>query len=523
MLDEAEREVLTARWAGAMHRYLFYLGGQHAQDAEMAVKLTVLELPNLFALLDLVQHQQNPEAIAEVATAFYIVLRELGKPRLLERVGRVRDAALDMLGSVWNHARFEAEWTRIEQRLNVGMIGEALDDAHQLLRHARAAGEQAYLHADYDLAMACWLLGRVMRSAGDAARARSLLDEGRLRFDAISHTLGREAARMAGVCCGEIGHCLLVLGRLDEAAAAYDERIRLGEQVGDIRGVATGKGQLGAVRELQGRYSEALTSHAEARNRFTQLDQPEFVAVSWHLTGNVYLKVDQPEAAEEAYRKALAIRVRLGDIARQADVLNQLGLLYGDTAGHLEESVAFHRKAADIYVQTGDLAKEGIARNNMAISLRKLHRHGEARQEIRRSIRCKAPFGHAVEPWNSWGVLASIEMDAGNVAAAVEAKQKAIASYLAYRHDGGENHGASGRISLAVTHSLLEGNPYDGAALLQQLTDDPDAEWLRPFIGALRAIMAGSRDPALAAASDLSYMMAAEILFLIETLDAAQR
>ena len=38
--------------------------------------------------------------------------------------------------------------------------------------------------------------------------------------------------------------------------------------------VAVGKAQLGTVRMLQRRYQEALEAYAEARERFTQLDEP---------------------------------------------------------------------------------------------------------------------------------------------------------------------------------------------------------------------------------------------------------
>jgi hypothetical protein len=44
-----------------------------------------------------------------------------------------------------------------------------------------------------------------------------------------------------------------------------------------------------------------------------------------------------------------------------------------------------------------------------------------------------------------------------------------------------------------------------------------------PFIQALQAIVAGSRDRTLADAPDLNYTMAAEILFLIETLEKRGR
>jgi tetratricopeptide (TPR) repeat protein len=249
------------------------------------------------------------------------------------------------------------------------------------------------------------------------------------------------------------------------------------------------------------------------------LDEPGTVAVVWHQTAMVYQAAGQPEAAEDAYRKALAIAVRLGDVAGQARTLGQLGNLYKDALDRQEEAAAFYRQAADKYVETGDAADEGLARSNLGETLRKLRRLDEARQEIRRAIECGAPFGHATLPWTSWAILADIETDAGNAAAAAEAKQKAIACYLAYRRDGGENHDADGRIALAVTQSLLAGKPAEAASLLQQLAADPDAAWLLPFIRALQAIVAGSRDRALADAPDLDYGMAAEILFLIETLE----
>ena len=62
-------------------------------------------------------------------------------------------------------------------------------------------------------------------------------------------------------------------------------------------------------------------------------------------------------------------------------------------------------------------------------------------------------------------------------------------------------------------------SPAAPASLLQQLAADPEAAALRPFIQALQAIVAGNRDRALADAPELDYTMAAEILFLIETLD----
>ncbi len=242
----------------------------------------------------------------------------------------------------------------------------------------------------------------------------------------------------------------------------------------------------------------------------------------WHQTGMVYQAAGEPEAAEDAYGKSLAIDVRLGNVAGQAGTLGQLGTLYDDVLGRPEEAVAFYRQAADNYVKVGNLANEGRARNNLSNTLRKLRRLDEARQEVRRAIECKAQFGHAGSIWNAWSILADIEMDAGNPTAAVEAKRKALECYLAYRRDGGENHNPDGRISLAVTQPLLAGNPAAAASLLQEVAADSDLpNHAGTFIQALQAVAAGSRDRTLAGAPELDYSMAAEILFLLDKLEKA--
>ena len=369
-MDAAEREALTARWVEAMRAYVEFLVQQQSQNTEVAATLTVLELPNLFALLDLVQRAGDAEATIDLATSLYSLLQMLGKPRLLERVGQVRDAAAAALGDTWNHARFEAARTRIEQQLAGGRLREAFDGAQQLLQRARAAGEQAYPDADYDLAMACFLLARVLKTAGGSEQALPLLDEARQRFEAVAKERASAGAeRMASVCFTEQGDCLRDLGRLDEAAAAYEESIRRAEQLGDDREVAVGKGQLGTVRMQQRRYPEALEAYAEARERFTQLDEPGTVAVSWHQTGMVYQEAGQPEAAEDAYRKSLAIKVRLGNVAGQASTLVQLGNLYDDVLDRPEEAAAFYRQAADKYVEIGDVGERRRARGTISATL----------------------------------------------------------------------------------------------------------------------------------------------------------
>jgi tetratricopeptide (TPR) repeat protein len=234
----------------------------------------------------------------------------------------------------------------------------------------------------------------------------------------------------------------------------------------------------------------------------------------------VYQEAGQPEAAEEAYNQSLAIKVRLGNQAGQASTLGQLGNLYRAVLQRPEEAVGFYRRAAEIYAEIGDLAGEGRAQNNLAGTFRKLQRLEEARQAIRRAIECEAPFGHAALPWTSWGILADIETAAGNSAAAADARYQALGAFFAYRRDGGENQTGSGRLALAIRQALASGDQAEAATLLQQLAADPDFANQLPFLTALQAVTTGSRDRSLAEDPGLGYEEAAEVLLLIEALEA---
>lgn len=506
-----------ARWVAEMLQYVKFLRQQQSQDTLLAATLTQLELPNLMALLTEVERAGQAEATIGLCTSLQLLLQFLGRPRLLQRVAAARDAAQAALGEGWSHARFQAERTRIEQLLAKGRLQEAFDGAQALRQRAQSAGEAAYQDADYDWAMACWLLGRILQFAGAAGAALPWLAEARQRFENVEAAQpGCGAARMASVSIAEIGACLLDLGRLDEAAAAYERVIQLDETRQDRRQAAVCKGQLGTVGLLQRRYADALAAYEDARRTFESLGEPGSVAAIWHQIGMVHHEADQPQAAEEAYRRSLAIKVELGNTAGQAMTLNQLGGLY-DQLGRLEEAAAFYRQAADHFKD--DRAKEGFTRNNLAETLRKLGRMDEARQEIERAIACKQGLSHAAVPWTTWGILSDIETDAGRLPEAQQARRQAIEAYRAYRRDGGENQDPDGRLCNTICQQVQAGQIGEAQELLRQRGAKPNLPtWLPPLLPVLQAIVAGSRDPALAEAPEFSYDTAAEVLWLIERL-----
>ena len=517
-LNEAEQEQARARWGEGMRQLVNFLYQQQFKDAQFARQLTLLELPNLLALLDWIADNAPPEQVVDLAIRVEQLLAQLGRPQALAQATRVREGAAQALGE-WSHARFEAERQSIE-RLLEGHLQAALDAAQQLLQRCMDAREEAYSGAAYDIAMAHFFLGRVLKHSGAADAALQPLAEARQRFQALADAGNVSAERMAAGSITESADCLRALGRLDEAAAAYEEAIKRFEKLDDRRWIAVNKGQLGTVRMLQQRYSEALAAHTEARELFAALGEPRTVATAWHGIGMAHKNAGQYEQAEHAYRQALAIWVQQQERANEAISLLELGNLYNDM-GHQEEAVTFYRQAADIHVKLQNLIDEGQARSNLANVLIKLRRYDEARSALQRAIACKQTYGHAAEPWKTWDILHDLEQATDDTQAAAQARAQAVVAYLAYRRDGGENQNPGARLCAMVAQAIQQGKLAETEQYLARFLGADAEPWAKAMVPALQAILRGARDPVLAADMALDYDDAVELQLLLEQVGGA--
>lgn len=531
-MDDPARAAAEARWADATAQLTKFLYGQLTSDPQMSAALTLQELPNLLAALEWRSRAAaggaiSVESVIEHANSVEYLLQFLGRPRALQRAVTVRDrAAAALKDSVWSHARLLAGSATIDRLIDARRAAEAVPFARALLAEATAAGDAAYQGGAYDLAICHWQLGRALGMSGEAQAALGPLGEARTRFQRLSDAGDRNAARMASVCIVDRADALTSLGQLDEAARSYEQAIAMAEGIGDPRQVGVNKFQLGTVRLFQRRYGEALTASDEARQTFERLGEPGNVAGAWHQIGMAFREAGQYDEAETAYLNSRRIEVELGNRPGEASTLGELGILYNDM-GRFEDAVRFYREAATIYADpaVGDLLGEGRQHNNAAESLRKLGRLDEARREVERAIVCKQPFGHAAGPWKTFSILSTIEQDAGRPFSALEARRRAIEAYLGYRRDGGESRsgGITAQLCLGLLEAVKEGQLAEFGAAIDQLDGESDnPPYLVPVLVALRAILAGNRDPGLADDPALDYDDAAEILLLLERLNAPE-
>ena len=515
-MTAAEREAAHSVWAEAIALTTDFLVQQQHKYPERAKSVTLLELPNFLASLKHLQKIADPARVVGIATNIERLLLNLGRHKALSRAAAIREESAQRLGE-WSHAGYLAEGAEVDRLINAGRLAEATERAQAVVQRAKQAGEDVYPEGAYDLASTYLHLGRALRMGGNASAALKPLDEARKRFQMLADA-GNEAPLMENVCLTERADCLTDLGRLDEAAAAYEDAGQQGRERSHPRSVAINKVQLARVRILQRKYAEALATYDEALEIFEGLGEPSSVATTWHHIGMVHEDAGEHNAAEKAYQQSLQIKAQTGDRSGEASTTDQLGLLY-QNMGRLKESVRFHRQAAAIRAKLKDRAAEGTSRNNGAIALVALHRYDEARNEIERAIECKRGLGHAVTPWTTFAILGKLETAVGNGRAAAEARQKAIDAYLAYRRDGGQNLFGGGRIFEMVRDAVAQGQIQAASQALDQLSADPDIpEYMKALIRALQAILADSRDAALAADPKLNYQDADELRLLLEEL-----
>jgi tetratricopeptide (TPR) repeat protein len=515
-----EAESLRSGWAEAMAQLTGFLYQQRFRDTQVAASLTLLELPNLLAMLQWLKDRWPPERVVNLTGSVERLVAHLGQPHALAAATRIREQAAEKLGE-WGHARHVTESANIDRLLERGDLPAAHKAATQLLDRGLTVGEAAYPEAAYDIAEAHLRLGRVLQMGGAAEAALALLAEAERRLQSLADAGDASAEHMVALAIAETGDCLLDLGRLEEAGSAYEKSAKRASKISDRRQVAVARGQLATVRMLQKRYAEALRLHSEARDTFEALGEPRHVATAWHQIGRVHEEAGQFEPAEEAYRQSLAINVRENNLAGQACSLGQLGNLY-DTMGRLEEAVTFYRQAAEVHVRLKDLANEGRTRSNLADTLIKLGRYDEARQELQRAIECKKPYGHAVEPWKTWSLLEDLERATGHAEAARAARQQALQAYLAYRRAGGVSQSPVAQLFELVAQAIQQNGTREATQFLDQLAAHPDAPAdVKALVAKLQCVLAGDRNPVLAADPELYYRDAAELELLLEQLSSA--
>ncbi len=189
----------------------------------------------------------------------------------------------------------------------------------------------------------------------------------------------------------KLGQVLELVGRWEEAGAAYGQALEGSERSGGLAEQAHCLAVLAELDRKRGRYADAAQKLDRAGEIFTALGDRDGMAQVLHFRGTTATHQREFQAAEELYRRALDISRELGDHARTASLLSNLGIL-ARMQGRYDEARKLNEEALTLRRTSGDKWAIAVSLNNLgnvAIDqgcydeARRLHEEGLAqRREV---------------------------------------------------------------------------------------------------------------------------------------------
>ena len=261
-------------------------------------------------------------------------------------------------------------------------------DVAMLAQHREAAGELHHAGLTFvragDLARSRY----ANSSASDYyERALALLDETAVarRIDALHNhgdvlqLLGRVDDALAafgemltlafrfdlrpkgGAAHNRIGRLHREVGSLDEAQAHFETALALFRAANDERGVASTIDDIGKLHWMKGEYDTAQTELREGLALRQALGDPRSIALSLNNLGLVLRDSGDLKNAVAAFDEALVIRRAIGDLVGVVYALNNLGTVAQD----LQEFA----RALKLFEEAREVASEIGDRNRLALIL----------------------------------------------------------------------------------------------------------------------------------------------------------
>ncbi|WP_437723285.1 tetratricopeptide repeat protein [Sorangium sp. So ce861] len=428
----AEDEALRERYAQCYTELAGYLDGADEREPGAARALAKIEMPNLRRALHLRIAAGALDGAVDIADSLARFLKNFGYGRELDQIRRQVDEALAEARPAPDGNLTQAEYLReagiAEDALHRGDIGAALQGFTALLQRIQALpdgterGRGSYEHC----VVLSWL-GRCFEAGGRPATAEAKHQEALHVLETRNERNGEEEAhvRHRGSLLADLGDVLSEQGKYGEARSAYEDSLKIKKSLNDARGQAVVLAQLANLAIRKQNYLEAKQRYHESIVFFRNVHEPGAEAVGWHLLGVIFEQEGNWDEAERCLRQSLKLREDVGNAAGTASTCGELGNL-AHSAGRAEEAELWYRRALRTFQDLKDAANQAIQLNNLAALIQHEVRAGryrtsrlaEARALAEQCLKIWRPLDASSGVWNTFGILASIAEQEGDVDAA---------------------------------------------------------------------------------------------------------
>jgi tetratricopeptide (TPR) repeat protein len=242
---------------------------------------------------------------------------------------------------------------------------EYYDKGLTLVRDGAEVATEAYLSALHHHGDVLQVLGR---SADALIAFREMLTRA-FRLDLRGK---------GGAAHSRIGRLHREQGDLADATLHLEAALKLFEEAGDQRGIASAVDDIGKLHWLRGDYPRALEFTQKGLVMRRVIGDRRSIALSLNNLGLVYQDSGQFRLALDAFEQALRIRREIGDLVGVSISLNNLGTVSQDQRDD-KRALALFEEAYEVAKETGD-------RNRIALVLTNLgethNRLGDAQKAI---------------------------------------------------------------------------------------------------------------------------------------------
>jgi tetratricopeptide (TPR) repeat protein len=499
-LGKEEQEQLMEGYWQAYHPLSGALYELDQTQPHAARAIAHYELPNMLRAVHAALQIGKTEEGVEFAECVNRFLHVFGMQRDYQELA---EAAAKAGGAVGSQSWYLSRSTLGEQLLRSGQPAAAM----QIFEDILAKLEKT---PSYNRCTILHRLGRCGEPQGQPAAVEQLYRQALAELAQLEQSeWGR---RLTGSAQTDLADVLTNQGRYTEAKAACQAALEIKEELGDTRGVAVSKGQLGTLAYVQGELAESAERYKEALALFQSLNEPASEAVFWHQLGIVHHDAENWEAAEQAYRQSARLKEEqglLGGMNGAGSSWNQLAQVCEDI-GRVAEAEQWFRKALKARQAKEDRPHVAATLSNLASLIAKdPARLDEARGFAEEALAIDKTLDPAAAAiWNTYDILADIATQQGNNSQAGAYWAKSRQAYFAFPGWRKQLYQHEALIAAVVQGSGVE------AALARY------GEVWANLIAAIRHILSGERDEA-ALCGPLGYDEAAIIWAILEGIAGA--
>lgn len=302
-----------------------------------------------------------------------------------------------------------------------------------------------------------------LHNYGDVLTLLGKTDEAMAAFRqmlGIAYSMNLEGK--GGAAHNRLGRLFRETGSLDLATRHLNAARELFLLAGDQRGVAASHDDIGKLLWVRGDYDEALREMRTALDMRREQGDRRSIALSLNNIGLVWMDHGRPANAKEALEAALQIRREINDPVGVADSLNTLGSLHIDQ-NQFTSALDCFREAHKILVGIGERTRIAASLTNIGQTLTRLGQLEDAVSILTEAINACEEIGDKLQLAEAKRGLAKTYVLMGNLKEARRSIRAAVDLFAQVRS---KSHLAIALRTLGeVTGAGAWGSAHEGRAV----------------------------------------------------------